>query len=307
MDYLLFAAFFTLIAFLVFFDLKVLHKKGNPTNALFWSLFWIALALLFNCAIYFIYEFHTFEGNFLIPKSGKDAATEFFTAYLLEKSLSLDNIFIISMIFSYHNIPLKFQQRVLSIGILTATVLRGIMIFLGLALVDYFSWILYLLGLFLLITGLRLLFFKGEEKKLEEAPFLSRFFPITEKLHDEKFFIKANGIWKMTPLMLALWQIETADLIFAIDSIPAVFAITLDPFIVLTSNIFAIFGLRSLYFALAAMIERFRFLKPCLAIILCFVGFKMVIVDFYHISNLASLAVIVAILAAGVILSIVKK
>jgi TerC family integral membrane protein len=294
-----FIPFLFLVIFFVILDLKVIHKKPKAVNAgeaFVWSLFWICLALLFNVVVYFIYE------------NGKEAALQFFTGYLLEKSLSLDNIFVISLIFSYYQIPLQYQQRVLTWGILTAAVLRGIMIYLGLALVHAFAWLLYLLGLFLLISGLRLLFYDKSEKITENRliAVLSRFFPITRQIHQERFFVKENGVWKMTPLLLALLQIETADVIFAIDSIPAIFAITMDPFIVYTSNIFAILGLRALYFALASMIERFRYLKTSLALILAYVGFKMLIVDFYKIPNLWSLLIILSLLVFGILFSIRK-
>lgn len=309
MEYLYFAGFFLLILLFVILDLKVIHKTSKTVrmrDALGWSAFWIFLALLFNVAVYFIYEYGTFS-SLLIPKPGKEAALQFFTGYLLEKSLSLDNIFVISLIFSYYRIPLKYQQRVLTWGILSATILRGAMILLGIALVHKFAWLLYALGLFLFLTGLKLLFSADKGMNMEKnrvVQFLSRFFPITHKLDKERFFINEKGVWMMTPLFLALAQIEVADVIFAIDSIPAIFAITLDPFIVLTSNVFAILGLRALYFALASMIERFHYLKSSLAIILAYVGLKMMVADLYKISNLWSLLVIVAILAGGVLLSL---
>lgn len=287
--------FFLLVVFFVILDLKVIHKKSKSVRmkeALLWSLFWIGLALLFNLGVYF--------------KLGSEAALQFFTGYLLEKSLSLDNIFVISLIFSFYKIPLQYQQRVLTWGIITAALLRGLMIFLGITLVHTFSWLIYVLGAFLLITGLRLLFYGKEEKISEEnrlIAFLSRYFPITKKLDKEHFFIKESGVWKMTPLFLALVQIETADVVFAIDSIPAIFAITMDPFIVYTSNMFAILGLRALYFALASMIERFYYLKVSLAIILAYVGVKMLLADVYKIPNLVSLGIIFAILAGGMIYS----
>lgn len=258
------------------------------------TLFWIAVALLFSGVVYFLYE------------DGKTAALQYLTGYLLEKSLSLDNIFVISAIFASYAIPTHLQRRILTWGILTAVILRGIMILFGLALIKEFTWIFYLFGAILLFSGLQMLIKKKLEsvdKKNIVIRVASSIFPVTPNLEGEAFFCRKNGKWMMTPLFLALLQVETADLIFAMDSIPAIFAITLDPFIVFTSNIFAILGLRALYFVIEPLLGRFHYLKASLALILVFIGLKMLLQDFYHISNLTSLAVIVAILSGGVIFS----
>jgi tellurite resistance protein TerC len=304
-------AFFLLIVFFVFLDLGILHKKPRVITigeALLWTLFWVSLALLFNLAVYYIYEHGSImDSSLMIPKSGKEAALQFFTGYLIEESLSLDNVFVISLIFSYYRIPLKFQHRVLVWGILSAAILRGVLILFGTSLVQSFSWILYVFGLFLLLSGLRLLFYEGGTKISEDNAVIKlarRFFPVSNKLEHQFFFIRENGVLMMTPLFLALLQVETADVVFAVDSIPAIFAITLDPFIVYTSNIFAIFGMRSLYFTLAPLIQRFRYLKFSLSLILVFIGAKMLMVDFYKIPNLYSLFIISALLMGGVIFSL---
>lgn len=305
--------FLLLVIFLVFLDLGISGRNQHAMKlgeSLRWSCFWVALALLFNVAVYFIYEYGSLENSFFLePKSGSEAALQFFTGYLLEKSLSLDNIFVISLIFVHHHIPLRSQHKVLVTGILTAALLRGLLIFFGISLVHRFSFVLYFFGAFLVISGYRLLIAREKKEILEDS--LSTkialfFLPLTKELHGDAFFVKVGSFWKMTPLFLALLQIEVADLIFAIDSIPAIFTITLDPFIVYTSNIFAIFGLRALYFSLAPLIDRFSLMKSALAMLLIFVGVKMLIADIYHISNIASLLIIVAILGGGIFFSAKK-
>lgn len=311
MQYAIWVGFFLLIILLVILDLGVFHKKPRLMKmgeALSWSVLWITLALIFNAGVYCIYEFGDFSNSsILFSKSGKEAALQFFTGYLLEKSLSLDNIFVISLIFLYYKIPLQFQQRVLSWGILTATFLRGALIIFGLTLVHSFSWVLYLFGGFLMMTGLHLMASKEKAHISNENSVIKiaqRFISMTARVDHHHFFIREQGILKMTPLFLALLQIETADVMFAVDSIPAIFAVTLDPFIVFTSNIFALFGLRSLYFALTPLMDQFRYIKTSLAFILIYIGLKMLIVDFYKIPNLFSLSIILTILLIGVIASV---
>lgn len=299
MEVIYWIGFVVLILLLVALDLGVFHKKDKEMKigeALSWSLLWISFALIFNVVIYFLYN------------RNLEVAIQFFTGYLLEKSLSLDNIFVISLIFSYYSIPLKYQHRVLTWGILTAILLRGIMIVAGVAVVQEFSWILYFFGAFLLFSGIRLLLIKHEGVPPQEnfiISLVSRYFPVSHELHHNHFFIKENGKWLITPLFLALIQIETADVVFAVDSIPAIFAVTLDPFIIFTSNIFAILGLRALYFTLAPMISRFWILKSGLALILAYIGFKMLLAGFFHIPNLVSLSIILTILAGSILLSII--
>ena len=254
--------------------------------------FFIFLALLFNAFIYFYL--------------GEKPATDFFIGYLLEKSLSLDNLLVITIIFSAHKIPLTLQHRVLNYGIYSAIFLRGLLIFAGVALVETFSWILYIFGVLLLYSGWRLLQEKEEEEKTK-TNFRIPFLPMTSQLHGQSFFVKTEGVWKATPLFLVLLKIEFSDVIFAVDSVPAIFSVTLDPFIVYTSNIFAILGLRSLYFLLAPMIDRFIYLQKSLSILLIFIGAKMLIDPFYHISNVVSLLVIFATIGGGILFSVYKR
>ena len=313
MSHWIWVLFFILIGLFVALDLKGFQREKKTmslSQALGLSLFWITLALLFNVAIYFIYEYELlFDTLQIHPKSGHTAAIEFFTGYLLEKSLSLDNIFVISLIFGIYKVPSHLQHRVLMWGILTAAFLRGILILLGVAIVETFSWILYLFGALIIFSGIKLLTDKGIEfsdhsriKKIVQY-----FIPLAPAIQGENFFIKHEGMWKMSPLFLAFLQIETADVVFALDSIPAIFAITLDPFIIYTSNIFAIFGLRALYFALAPLIDRFRFIKSSLSLILIYIGIKMLSSKFYEISNLTSLIIIIGLLVGGVVLSMLLK
>lgn len=295
--------FISLVLGLLILDLGVLHKETKEIGmreSLMMSGFYIAIGLAF--------------GGWIYIQMGQQSAMEYVTGFVVEKSLAMDNIFIIAMIFSYFAIPRKYQHRVLLWGILGVIVLRGIMIAAGAAIVENFHWVLYLFAAFLVFTGLKMLFSSdhdendiGNNKILK---FLRRHLPVTEQLHGQKFLVKetdpVTGKVKtfVTPLLLALIMVEIADLIFAVDSIPAIFAITTDPFIVYTSNIFAILGLRALYFALAALIHRFVYLKYALAAVLVFVGSKVFVADMFGLAKIppaVSLGVTVAILAAGVI------
>jgi tellurite resistance protein TerC len=258
------------------------------------SVIWVVLSLLFNLLIW---KFR-----------GPEKALEFLTGYLIEYSLSVDNIFVFVLIFAYFRVPPIAQHRALVWGILGALVMRGIMIWCGIALVQRFSFVLYFFGVFLLVSAFRMFFVKHEPQQFGESWVMRvcrRTFPITPEFYGEHFKAKVNGRWMLTPLALALIVIDVMDLIFAVDSIPAVFAITRDPFIVYTSNICAILGLRSLYFLLANLIDRFIYLKTGLALVLAFVGIKMIIVDFVHLPNGLSLAVIVLILAVTISVSMI--
>jgi tellurite resistance protein TerC len=258
------------------------------------SVIWIVLSLLFNLLVWAI--------------RGPEKGIEFLTGYLIEYSLSVDNIFVFVLIFAYFGVPPIAQHRALVWGILGAVVMRGIMIWCGIALVQRFSFVLYLFGAFLLVSAVRMFFGKHEAKAFGETwvmRFCRRAFPITPEFHGEHFKAKVNGRWMLTPLALALIVIDVMDLIFAVDSIPAVFAITRDPFIVYTSNICAILGLRSLYFLLANLIDRFIYLKTGLALVLAFVGIKMILADFVHIPNAASLGIIVLTLAVTITISMI--
>lgn len=294
--------FNTLVLAMLWLDLKVFHKDAHevaPREALKWSLIWVVLSLGFAAVLYVF--------------RGYDTCEEFLSGYIVEKSLSIDNIFVFSMIFKSFSIPLKYQHRILFWGIFGALIFRALMIWLGLNLIAYFHPIIYLLGAFLIFTGLKV--FWGTEKPLDIQAhpvilFLQRSISLTSKIEGQHFWSRSKTAprrWQATPLFVALVLIECSDLLFAIDSIPAIFAITLDPFIVYTSNVFAILGLRSLYFLLADAMERFYYLKSGVALILCFVGIKMVMMDFYKIPTEESLFIILLILGGSVLLSYHKR
>jgi tellurite resistance protein TerC len=281
-------------------DLGVFHKKTHKVpvkEALTWVAVWVTLALLFNLFIFF--EF------------GKTKALEFFTGYIIEYSLSVDNIFVFILIFTYFGVRDEYQHKVLFWGILGALFMRGIFIFAGVALINRFEWVVLVFGGFLVFTGLKMLFTKQAEVHPEANPlvrFFKKFLPVTHEMHGDKFFIRRDHKLYATPLFLVLLVIESSDLIFAVDSIPAILAITQDRFIVYTSNVFAILGLRSLYFALAGIMDFFRFLKIGLAFVLTFVGVKMLAAYFHmHIPIVISLAVIVSILTVSILASLIIK
>lgn len=276
-------------------DLGVFHRKIHEVKikeALLWTGIWIFLALLFNTGIFYYF--------------GKEKALEFLSGYLIEKSLSVDNIFVFILIFSYFNVPSRYQHKVLFWGIFGALIMRIIFIFAGLELIARFHWIIYLFGGFLIFTGINMLFHSDKQLDPDKNPVLKlfrRFFSVSDKFHGDKFFIKENGKTIATQLFLVLLLIEVTDLIFAVDSIPAILAISDDPFIVYTSNVFAILGLRSLYFALAGINQYFHYLKFGLSAILVFVGVKMCLVDFYKIPTTTSLLIIISILLLSIIAS----
>lgn len=314
---LLWLGFLCLVFIMLALDLGVFHRKDTIISmgeALAWTAFWITLALGFNTLIYFMYTHHwlgigTGPDTML---SGGQASLQFFTGYVIEKSLSLDNIFVIAMIFSYFRTPLKYQHRVLFWGILGAIAMRGLMIGIGTALINTFNWVTYIFGAMLLMTAVKMLIWRHDNLEPNRNPVLKlakRFFPITSDLDGPRFFTKENKDntrrWAMTPLFLTLIMVESMDLLFAVDSIPAIFAVTTDPFLIFTSNVFAILGLRSLYFALAALMEKFHFIKISLAFLLAFVGTKMLLSHAYPIPTSVSLAVIGGILGVGILASIV--
>ena len=269
--------------------------------SLYWTLLWIFSALLFN-GILWIYLYFTTD---LIVANQK--ALDFLAGYLIEKSLSVDNLFTFYMIFHQFRIPIPYQQRVFAYGIWSAIVFRLILILLGTWLVGRFHWVLYLLGAFLIVTGVKMILFEKQEKDLAAGftfQLVRRFFRVSEELHGHQFFIKKNHVIYITRLFVALVFIEISDIIFAFDSIPAIFAITHDPFIVWTSNIFAILGLRALYFLLAGMVDRFHLLKYGIAIILVFVGVKMLLEPILPISTLFSLGIVIGILLSFILISI---
>lgn len=291
---------FNLFVFLMLaLDLGVFHKNAHEIKfkeAITWSIVWIILALIFNAGIWKFF--------------GKVPAIEFLTGYVVEKSLSIDNIFVFLLIFGAFQVPAMYQHRVLFYGILGALILRGIFIFAGVALIEKFHWIIYVFGVFLIYTGFKIARDKGTKVNVEDnsiLKFAKKFIPFTTNYHGKKFFIRENGKKLATPLMLVLILVEFTDVIFAVDSIPAILAITKDPFIVYTSNVFAILGLRSLYFALAGSLKYFSYLHYGLAVILSYVGVKMLIADFYKIDPFLSLGVIALILGASIAASFIWK
>ncbi|WP_282784751.1 TerC family protein [Phaeodactylibacter xiamenensis] len=301
--------FITLVFFLLALDLGVFNRNPHAITtreALGWTTLWVSLSLLFSVFIYYAYG----NGWIANPESltARDAVLKYLTGYLVEQSLSMDNIFVIAMIFSYFSIPQKYQHRVLFWGILGALVFRGIMIFLGVVLIQKFAWLTYVFGVFLLYSAYKM-WSSHEAAHPNKNPvikYVSRLIPVTKEFDGEHFFVKRKHITAATPLFVALMVVETTDVMFAFDSIPAIFAITTDPFLVFTSNIFAILGLRSLYFVLASVLDRFKYLQHALVFILAYVGVKMLLVHQVHIPEWVSLMVIFVSLGAGVLFSIYK-
>lgn len=305
--------FFALIGVILFLDLGIFNKENHiigAKEALRWTLVWITVSLIFNIGIYFLYEHSLIEG----PKgavSGFAAAMEYLTGYIIEKSLSLDNIFVMAAIFSYFKIPQIYQHRVLFWGIFGAIFLRGIFILGGSTILLHFEWFMYIFGFILVFSAVKMLIKQeNKENDLEKNTivlFFQKILPVTTQIEGHSFFIKKKGKIFVTPLLVALLTIEFSDILFAVDSIPAIFAVTIDPFIVFTSNIMAILGLRSLYFALAAMLSKFEKLKYSIIFILAFVGIKILIANLYHIPTITSLTIIITALLAGIIASLRKS
>ncbi len=305
--------FLALVALMLTLDLCVLNKKDHEigvAEAIKWTGVWIFVAVLFGGFIFFAYDHHwlgigVHAGASL---SGADAFMEYLTGYVLEKSLSLDNIFVMAAIFAYFGIPRLYQHRVLFWGILGALILRGLFIIGGTALISRFHFLMYFFGAFLIFTALKMQFSKSDENedpsKSLALRVAKRIFPVTEERHGHDFFLVKDGKRFATPLFLALIVIETSDVLFAVDSIPAVFGVTLDPFLVFTSNIMAILGLRSLYFALAAMLGMFRFLKNALVIVLAFVGIKMLAASVVELPSWVSLVVVFVMIGLGILASV---
>ena len=309
MDWIIWVGFLVLVGVMITIDLGLFHRKTHvikTREALLWTAFWITLAMLFNGVIYGLYEYHWLgwqgEGEEMI--SGREACLQYVTGFLVEKSLSVDNIFVIAMIFSYFRVPAQNQHRVLFWGILSAMVLRGIMIGAGAALIHRFEWTIYIFGVLLILAAMKMLFSGDDEidpNKNIAYRLARRFFNVTHEYHGSRFFVRIDGKLLATPLMLTLVLVETTDVMFAVDSIPAIFAVTRDPFLIFTSNIFAIFGLRSLYFALAGLMDTFHYLKYALVVLLVFIGVKMLLTHVYKIPNSVSLGVIVGLLTLGVL------
>ena len=295
---LLWVAFNVFVLAMLALHLGVFHRKAHEVRlreALIWSAVWIGLALLFNVGVYFW--------------RGSETALQFLTGYLIEKSLSVDNIFVFLMLFSYFRVPAAYQHKVLFWGILGALIMRAIFIAAGIALIQKFHWVIYIFGAFLILTGIKMAWQKGKEIHPERNPVLRlfrRLMPVTDGYEEDRFFIRRNGRRFATPLFVVLLLVETTDLIFAVDSIPAILAITLDPFIVYTSNVFAILGLRALYFALAGIMQLFHYLHYGLSGILVFVGLKMMLADVYKIPVGIALAVVAGILVVSVVCSVLR-
>ena len=293
----LWIGFNAFILLMLALDLGVFHRKAHVVTikeSLTWTCVWVAMALIFNAGI--------------LHYMGSEKALEFFTGYVIEKSLSVDNVFVIALLFSYFAVPTLYQHKVLFWGILGALVMRAAMIALGAKLITEFAWIIYIFGAFLILTGIKMIVKSEEEIHPERNPVVrlfKRFMPVTSEYRGDKFFIREKGILMATPLFVVLLLVEFTDLIFAVDSIPAIFAVTKDPFIVYTSNVFAILGLRSLYFALSGVLDKFHYLKVGLGVVLSFVGVKMLLAHSpWKIDTLVSLGVIVIVLVASVVASL---
>ena len=280
-------------------DLGVFHRKAHVVSlkeSITWTVVWVVLALFFNGGVWHFY--------------GSQKALEFFTGYLIEKSLSVDNVFVFALLFSYFAVPPVYQHKVLFWGILGALVMRAIMIAAGAALIAKFTWIIYVFGAFLILTGIKMVVKREEEIHPERNPVVKGFkklMPVTADYREDRFFVKEGGRRWATPLFVVLLLVEFSDLIFAVDSIPAIFAVTTDPFIVYTSNVFAILGLRSLYFALAGVMDKFHYLKIGLGVVLSFVGVKMLLAHTaWEIPTLLSLGVVVLILTLSIVWSLLR-
>lgn len=288
-------------------DLGVFNRKHHVVHfkeAALFSALWIALALLFAAGLYF------WQHGVAGPAVARDITFKFLTGYIVELSLSIDNLFVIALIFAYFHVPDKYQHSVLFWGILGALVMRGVLIFAGVELMHRFHWMIYIFGAFLIFTGIKMLTSHGKKLEPEKNPIMRlfrRFMPVTHELHGGAFFVRLNGLRHATPLFIALLMVEITDLVFAVDSIPAILAITSIPFIVVTSNAFAVLGLRSMYFALAGFIGMFHLLHYGLSAVLIFIGAKMCLIDIYKVPIGASLMVVVGLITAAVLASIYIK
>jgi len=296
--YILWGGFNLLVLVMLALDLGIFHHKDHRISikeGLLWSVIWIVVALLFNVFVYFW--------------RGPEVGLQFFTGYLIERSLSIDNIFVFLLIFTYFKVPDKYQYKVLFWGIIGALVFRGLFIAVGAILISTFHWVIYIFGAFLVYTGIKMAFAGDQEIEPEKNPILKivrKFLPISKNYVNGHFVTRIDGKKFATPLLVVLIVVETTDVVFAVDSIPAIFAITLDPFIVYTSNVFAILGLRALYFAIAGLMDMFYYLKYGLSAILSFVGVKMLISSFYKMHDMVALGIIAGLLAVSIIASILR-
>ncbi|SCK22174.1 TerC family protein [Vogesella sp. LIG4] len=303
-----YTVFFIAVLLMIAVDMLALKKTGahkvSAREAAGWSLVWVSVASAFGGWLWWVLAHDPAHGVAVANQK----TLEFFTGYVIEKSLAVDNIFVFLMIFGFFKVPVEHQRRVLLYGVFGAIVLRTLMVFLGAALVQQFGWILYVFGAFLLFTGLKMLLPEKEEQQdlTDNAllKFLRRHIRMTDKLHGEAFFVLQNGLRHATPLFLVLVMVELSDVVFAVDSIPAIFAVTVDPFIVLTSNIFAILGLRAMFFLLAGVADRFHLLRYGLAIVLAFIGMKLLLLPLLHVPVALSLGVVFVVIAGAVIASL---
>ena len=302
------AGFFAFVIVATAVDLKVLSARGatrvSVKEALGWTAVWVALSLVF--AGWLWWHLAGTAG----PEIAREKTLEFLTGYLIEKSLSVDNIFVFLMLFTYFAVPPELQRRTLVYGVFGAIALRIVMILIGAWLIAKLHWIIYVFGLFLLVTGAKMLFFAGDKPDLEKNPalrWMRGHLPMTQGFEGERFWVLRDGVRTYTPLFLVLVMIAISDIVFAVDSIPAIFAITDDPFIVMTSNIFAVLGLRALYFVLADMADRFHLLSYGLALVLMFIGVKMLLIDFFKIPVFLALGVVVALIAASIAASLIRS
>jgi len=309
--------FFLLILVLLFIDLRVVHRHTHAVRmreATMWTIVWIALGLAFSGVVYLAYEFHWggagLSSGGAPVRHGSTALWEYITAYLIEKSLSVDNIFVMAMLFRYFRVPAEYQHKVLFWGILGALISRGVMIAIGTALIRQFDWIFYVFGAFLVFTSVRLMFSHDHDADPGQGRivrFAKRVIPLVDRYEGDRFRVKVDGKNVFTLLFLCVVVIELTDIVFAVDSIPAVFGVTDDPFIVMTSNVFAILGLRALYFVVASAMRDFRYLNLAVSVILALVGLKMIAHDVVHIEPEWSLIAVVTLLTAGVVASIVAN
>lgn len=309
--------FLLIIGVLLALDLGVINKTQHEyttAEALKMTALWIGCALVFGVLVVVAYNFDWFQLRTSSPDetifTGYDAGLQYITGYLIEKALSMDNIFVMAMLFSYFKIPGKYQHEVLFWGILGALVFRGVMIVLGAALVNKFSWVMYIFGVLLIYSAVKMMFGKDDEFDADKSlviKIIRKIYPVSSTLDEGHFFTIANGVRAATPLFVVLMVIESTDVLFAVDSIPAVFSITTDSFIVFTSNIFAILGLRSLYFVLISVLNKFCYIKYSLFVLLLFIGAKMLLMEFVHISIGASLSAIVVILGVGILASVIHQ
>lgn len=312
---LIWSSLIPVVILLIALDLGVFQRKTkqiSPQEALAWTGFWVCLALAFNVLVYFLYEGHWLGAGIVDAESvsGSEAALQFFTGYLIEKSLSLNNIFIIALIFVHFRVRLRYQHRILFWGVIGALFFRAIMICSGSVIFQHFFWATYVFGVILLYSAVRLLVARHDNLQIDNNPLtrlVRRYVTVTKENHGVHFFVKTGGKYAVTPLLLVLLVVQSTNVLFAVDSIPAIFGVTRDPFLVFTSNVFALLGLRSLYFALAGLMSKFRYMKMSLVFIVTLVGINLILSNHFQTPSLAALIVLLGILAVGIAASIIAS